>query len=108
MSKSCVKSMVIVFFDAKGIVHHEEVDAQMPEEERLSHLMKGVAKEVYRYILPRDLATTDQFIAPTNAVIDCGLGKLQLNDLQDLDTEDRDHGVYAVQDFIILGDRRRG
>ncbi|UYV69035.1 K02A2.6-like [Cordylochernes scorpioides] len=37
-----------------------EVDAQMPEEERLSHLMKGVAKEVYRYLLPRDIATTDQ------------------------------------------------
>ncbi|UYV76114.1 hypothetical protein LAZ67_13002577, partial [Cordylochernes scorpioides] len=46
-----------------------EVDAQMPEEERLSHLMKGVAEEVYRYLLPRDIATTDQFIAECRRVV---------------------------------------
>ncbi|UYV70925.1 hypothetical protein LAZ67_8001124 [Cordylochernes scorpioides] len=45
-----------------------EVDAQMPEEERLSHLMKGVAEEVYRYLLPRYIATTDQFIAECRRV----------------------------------------
>ncbi|UYV84065.1 hypothetical protein LAZ67_X001038, partial [Cordylochernes scorpioides] len=41
----------------------------MPEEERLSHLMKGVAEEVYRYLLPRDIATTDQFIAECRRVV---------------------------------------
>ncbi|UYV80572.1 hypothetical protein LAZ67_19000747, partial [Cordylochernes scorpioides] len=46
-----------------------EADAQMPEEERLSHLMKGVAEEVYRYLLPRDIATTDQFIAECRRVV---------------------------------------
>ncbi|UYV81352.1 hypothetical protein LAZ67_20000902, partial [Cordylochernes scorpioides] len=46
-----------------------EVDAQMPEEEKLSHLMKGVAEEVYRYLLPRDIATTDQFIAECRRVV---------------------------------------
>ncbi|UYV72850.1 hypothetical protein LAZ67_10000987, partial [Cordylochernes scorpioides] len=46
-----------------------EVDAQMPEEERLSHPMKGVAEEVYRYLLPRDIATADQFIAECRRVV---------------------------------------
>ncbi|UYV69952.1 hypothetical protein LAZ67_7001313 [Cordylochernes scorpioides] len=43
------------------------------------------------------------FFKATNAVIDCGLGELQLDDLPDLDAEGRDDGVYAIQDFVIPG-----
>ncbi|UYV83583.1 hypothetical protein LAZ67_23001537 [Cordylochernes scorpioides] len=43
------------------------------------------------------------FFKATNAVIDCGLGELQLYDLPDLDAEGRDDEVYAIQDFVIPG-----
>ncbi|UYV79953.1 hypothetical protein LAZ67_18001177 [Cordylochernes scorpioides] len=40
----------------------KEVDPQMSEEDKISHLMKGIAEELHQALLPRDLQVTDQFI----------------------------------------------
>ncbi|UYV71667.1 K02A2.6-like [Cordylochernes scorpioides] len=40
----------------------KEVDPQMNEEDKISHLMKGVAEELYQALLPRDVHNTEQFV----------------------------------------------
>ncbi|UYV61807.1 K02A2.6-like, partial [Cordylochernes scorpioides] len=40
----------------------KEVDPQMSEEDKISHLMKGIAEELYQALLPRDVQSTEQFI----------------------------------------------
>ncbi|UYV64426.1 ELMOD1 [Cordylochernes scorpioides] len=39
-----------------------EVDPQMSVEDKISHLMKGIAEELYQALLPRDVQSTEQFI----------------------------------------------
>ncbi|UYV61845.1 CYP3A4 [Cordylochernes scorpioides] len=38
------------------------VDPQMNEEDKISHLMKGIAEELYQALLPRDVHNTEQFV----------------------------------------------
>ncbi|UYV70456.1 K02A2.6-like [Cordylochernes scorpioides] len=40
----------------------KEVDPQMNEEDKISHLMKGIAEELYQALLPRDMHNTEQFV----------------------------------------------
>ncbi|UYV70426.1 hypothetical protein LAZ67_7002956 [Cordylochernes scorpioides] len=40
----------------------KEVDPQMSDEDKISHLMKGIAEEVYQALLPRNVQSTEQFI----------------------------------------------
>ncbi|UYV78929.1 hypothetical protein LAZ67_17000292 [Cordylochernes scorpioides] len=40
----------------------KEVDPHMNEEEKISHLMKGIAEELYQALLPRDVHNTEQFV----------------------------------------------
>ncbi|UYV66883.1 hypothetical protein LAZ67_4003227 [Cordylochernes scorpioides] len=40
----------------------KEVDPHMNEEDKISHLMKGIAEELYQALLPRDAHTTEQFV----------------------------------------------
>ncbi|UYV84803.1 K02A2.6-like, partial [Cordylochernes scorpioides] len=40
----------------------KEVDPQMNEEDKISHLMKGIAEELYQALLPRDVHNTEQFV----------------------------------------------
>ncbi|UYV75884.1 hypothetical protein LAZ67_13001669 [Cordylochernes scorpioides] len=47
----------------------KEVDPQMSEEDKISHLMKGIAEELYQALLPRDVQkSTEQFIAECRRV----------------------------------------
>ncbi|UYV69453.1 hypothetical protein LAZ67_6003649 [Cordylochernes scorpioides] len=45
-----------------------EVDPQMSEEDKISHLMKGIAEELYQALLPRDVQSTEQFITECRRV----------------------------------------
>ncbi|UYV63105.1 hypothetical protein LAZ67_2003157 [Cordylochernes scorpioides] len=38
------------------------VDPQMSEEDKISHLMKGITEELYQALLPRDVHNTEQFV----------------------------------------------
>ncbi|UYV75028.1 hypothetical protein LAZ67_12002147 [Cordylochernes scorpioides] len=40
----------------------KEVDPHMNEQDKISHLMKGIAEELYQALLPRDAHTTQQFV----------------------------------------------
>ncbi|UYV79552.1 K02A2.6-like [Cordylochernes scorpioides] len=40
----------------------KEVDPQMNEEDKISHLMKGIAEELYQALIPRDVHNTEQFV----------------------------------------------
>ncbi|UYV73982.1 K02A2.6-like [Cordylochernes scorpioides] len=40
----------------------KEVDPHMNEEDKISHLTKGIAEELYQALLPRDAHTTEQFV----------------------------------------------
>ncbi|UYV73594.1 K02A2.6-like [Cordylochernes scorpioides] len=40
----------------------KEVDPKMNEEDKISHLMKGIAEELYQALLPRDVHNTEQFV----------------------------------------------
>ncbi|UYV64980.1 hypothetical protein LAZ67_3002639 [Cordylochernes scorpioides] len=40
----------------------KEVDPQMNEKDKISHLMKGIAEELYQALLPRDVHNTEQFV----------------------------------------------
>ncbi|UYV71186.1 TFDP2 [Cordylochernes scorpioides] len=44
------------------------VDHQMSEEDKISHLMKGIAEELYQALLPRDVQSTKQFITECRRV----------------------------------------
>ncbi|UYV72818.1 hypothetical protein LAZ67_10000882 [Cordylochernes scorpioides] len=46
----------------------EEVDPQMSVEDKISHLMKGIAEELYQALLPRDVQSTEQFITECRRV----------------------------------------
>ncbi|UYV76006.1 hypothetical protein LAZ67_13002109 [Cordylochernes scorpioides] len=46
----------------------KEVDPQMSEEDEISHLMKGIAEELYQALLPRDVQSTEQFITECRRV----------------------------------------
>ncbi|UYV62542.1 H3F3C [Cordylochernes scorpioides] len=46
----------------------KEVDPQMSEEYKISHLMKGIAEELYQALLPRDVQSTEQFITECRRV----------------------------------------
>ncbi|UYV67129.1 hypothetical protein LAZ67_4004017, partial [Cordylochernes scorpioides] len=46
----------------------KEVDPQMSEEDKISHLMKGIAEELYQALLPRDVQSTEQFITDCRRV----------------------------------------
>ncbi|UYV79931.1 K02A2.6-like [Cordylochernes scorpioides] len=46
----------------------KEVDPQMSEEDKISHLMKGIAEELYQALLPSDLQSTEQFITECRRV----------------------------------------
>ncbi|UYV78724.1 ASPRV1 [Cordylochernes scorpioides] len=46
----------------------KEVDPQMSEEDIISHLMKGIAEELYQALLPRDVQSTEQFITECRRV----------------------------------------
>ncbi|UYV67971.1 hypothetical protein LAZ67_5002670 [Cordylochernes scorpioides] len=39
----------------------KEVDPQMSEEDKISHLVKGIAEELYHEFLPKDVQRTEQF-----------------------------------------------
>ncbi|UYV68419.1 hypothetical protein LAZ67_5004277, partial [Cordylochernes scorpioides] len=41
----------------------KEVDLQMSEEDKISHLMKGIVEELYQALLPKDINNTDQFVS---------------------------------------------
>ncbi|UYV65442.1 hypothetical protein LAZ67_3004401 [Cordylochernes scorpioides] len=40
----------------------------MSEEDKISHLMKGIAEELYQALLPRDVQSTEQFITECRRV----------------------------------------
>ncbi|UYV81149.1 IPO9 [Cordylochernes scorpioides] len=46
----------------------KEADLQMSEEDKTSHLMKGIAEELYQALLPRDVQSTEQFITECRRV----------------------------------------
>lgn len=46
--------------DILGLCH--QIDATMPEEDKISHLMKGVAEDVYQALLTKEIKTTADFI----------------------------------------------
>ncbi|UYV81458.1 hypothetical protein LAZ67_20001247 [Cordylochernes scorpioides] len=46
----------------------KEADLQMSEEDKISHLMKGIAEEFYQALLPRDVQSTEQFITECRRV----------------------------------------
>ncbi|UYV84622.1 hypothetical protein LAZ67_X002869, partial [Cordylochernes scorpioides] len=46
----------------------KEVDPQMSVEDKISHLMKGIAEELYQALLPRDVQSTEQFITECRRV----------------------------------------
>ncbi|UYV74879.1 AP2S1 [Cordylochernes scorpioides] len=46
----------------------KEADLQMSEEDKISHLMKGIAEELYQALLPRDVQSTEQFITECRRV----------------------------------------
>ncbi|UYV65326.1 hypothetical protein LAZ67_3003950, partial [Cordylochernes scorpioides] len=46
----------------------KEVDPQMSEEDKISHLMKGISEELYQALLPRDVQSTEQFITECRRV----------------------------------------
>ncbi|UYV67858.1 TIGD4 [Cordylochernes scorpioides] len=46
----------------------KEVDPQMSEEDKISHLMKGIAEELYQALLLRDVQSTEQFITECRRV----------------------------------------
>ncbi|UYV70424.1 Transposase [Cordylochernes scorpioides] len=46
----------------------KEVDPQMSDEDKISHLMKGIAEEVYQALLPRNVQNTEQFITECRRV----------------------------------------
>ncbi|UYV81075.1 hypothetical protein LAZ67_19002699 [Cordylochernes scorpioides] len=46
----------------------KEADPQMSEEDKISHLMKGIAEELYQALLPRDIQSTEQFITECRRV----------------------------------------
>ncbi|UYV72187.1 hypothetical protein LAZ67_9002132 [Cordylochernes scorpioides] len=46
----------------------KEADPQMSEEDKISHLMKGIAEELYQALLPRDVQSTEQFITECRRV----------------------------------------
>lgn len=82
MSKSRVKSMVIVFFDVKGIVHHEfvppgqTVNAKFYKEvlQRLNHRVTRVRKEIRAsWILHRDNAPSHTAFAVTSYLTQIGV-----------------------------------
>ncbi|UYV77347.1 hypothetical protein LAZ67_15000588, partial [Cordylochernes scorpioides] len=41
----------------------KEVDLQMSEDDKISHLMKGIVEELYQALLPKDINNTDQFVS---------------------------------------------
>ncbi|UYV69065.1 Transposase [Cordylochernes scorpioides] len=46
----------------------KEVDPQMSEEDKISHLMKGIAEDLYQALLPRDVQSTEEFITECRRV----------------------------------------
>ncbi|UYV62467.1 EPM2AIP1 [Cordylochernes scorpioides] len=46
----------------------KEANLQMSEEDKISHLMKGIAEELYQALLPRDVQSTEQFITECRRV----------------------------------------
>ncbi|UYV65607.1 ASPRV1 [Cordylochernes scorpioides] len=46
----------------------KEADLQMSEDDKISHLMKGIAEELYQALLPRDVQSTEQFITECRRV----------------------------------------
>ncbi|UYV74535.1 hypothetical protein LAZ67_12000036 [Cordylochernes scorpioides] len=46
----------------------KEVDPQMNEEDKISHLMKGIAEELYQALLPRDVHNTEQFVTESRRI----------------------------------------
>ncbi|GBM08214.1 hypothetical protein AVEN_168386-1 [Araneus ventricosus] len=47
-----------------------EVNPSMPEGEKVSHLMKGIAEDIYQALLAKDIATTAAFIKRCNYIED--------------------------------------
>ncbi|GBM89539.1 hypothetical protein AVEN_258286-1 [Araneus ventricosus] len=47
-----------------------EVNPSMPEGEKVSHLMKGIAEDIYQALLAKDIATTAAFIKWCNYIED--------------------------------------
>ncbi|UYV70738.1 hypothetical protein LAZ67_8000410, partial [Cordylochernes scorpioides] len=43
--------------------HQEQSNPRMSEGEKVSHLIKGVAEEVYQALVEKDISTVDQFVA---------------------------------------------
>ncbi|UYV80895.1 K02A2.6-like, partial [Cordylochernes scorpioides] len=46
----------------------KEVDPHMNEQDKISHLMKGIAEELYQALLPRDAHTTQQFVTECHRI----------------------------------------
>ncbi|GBN63706.1 hypothetical protein AVEN_7700-1, partial [Araneus ventricosus] len=46
--------------DVLGLCH--QIDSNMPEDDKVSHLMKGIAEDVYRALLTKEIRTTADFI----------------------------------------------
>ncbi|UYV66712.1 ADARB2 [Cordylochernes scorpioides] len=46
----------------------KEVDPQMSKEDKISHLMKGIAEELYQALLPRNVQSTEKFITECRRV----------------------------------------
>ncbi|UYV84587.1 hypothetical protein LAZ67_X002728, partial [Cordylochernes scorpioides] len=47
----------------------KEVDPNMNEQDKISHLMKGIAEELYQALLPRDAHTTQQFVTECRRIV---------------------------------------
>ncbi|GBM38126.1 hypothetical protein AVEN_233929-1 [Araneus ventricosus] len=46
--------------DVLGLCH--QIDSNMPEDDKVSHLMKGIAEDVYQALLTKEIRTTADFI----------------------------------------------
>ncbi|UYV73254.1 hypothetical protein LAZ67_10002363, partial [Cordylochernes scorpioides] len=46
----------------------KEVDLQMSEGDKISHLIKGIVEELYQALLPRDINNTDQFVSECRCI----------------------------------------
>ncbi|GFT78967.1 uncharacterized protein TNCV_3093511 [Trichonephila clavipes] len=40
-----------------------KVDKNIPEDQKISHLMKGVAEDLYQVLINREVSTVDKFVA---------------------------------------------
>ncbi|UYV77207.1 K02A2.6-like [Cordylochernes scorpioides] len=67
-TRAQLKGKSTEFYNQDVLCLCKEVDPQMSEEDKISHLMKGIAEELYQALLPRDVQSTEQFITECRRV----------------------------------------